>query len=230
MKYIFTLLSCALLVLCACDQIEEAKTESSFWGTGATGKTTWPTHFEPTKNYKIEGTITHGEIENFLNIKENKISYNSFNAKTHFLAIQGLVYDKKNKTEKQLFDYYHRMESADSGTAYLYIALAPEEFEVDFFSSKNWKLYIQSSSEFSGNQQHGTSEQRMRIPNLAKGTNSISFSASPRTDSQQIPYIRVLDTDNFEIRIYSNLVEHPNRAKPDGAGLPHSRASNSTTS
>ena len=214
MKYILTLLTCTMLGLCGCDQIEEANIESSFWGTGAVGRTTWPSSFEATQAYKIKSTLTHGELENFLNIKENKISYHAFNAKTHFLAIQGIVYDKEKKTEKQLFEYTHRMESADSGTAYLYIALAPEAFEVDFFASKYWKLYIQSSSEFSGNQQHGTSEQRMLIPNLSKGTNGIGFSASSRTDSQQIPYIRVLDTDTFEIRIYSDLVEHPDRTHP----------------
>jgi len=201
-----------MLGLCGCDQVEESQEELTSWGTGAAGRTIWNSNPKPTNDYEIESTITRGGIENFLNLKENKISYKSFNAKTHFLTIQGIVFDKKKKTEKQLFEYSHRKESSDSGTAYLYFALAPEGFEIDFFSSKHWKLYIESGSKFSGNQQSGTYEQRMLIPNLSEDSTGITFSASRGTDSEKMPYIRVLDTSNFEIRIYSDLVENQNRA------------------
>lgn len=208
MKYFFLIFICIGFVLTGCNKAEEPI--EAFWGdVWSDGIITWPYAYSPTLKYKLESTFENGGIQNFLNISSNKIIYDEFGAKKSFLAIQVFLRDKEKMRQKKLYYTTHRMPSAEHGTAYFYIALAPESFEKDFFQSKHWKLYIESGSDFSGNQQSGPRSIRKIIPNLSTNSPSIGLAAVPKVDKDNIPYIMTLDSNRFEIRVYSTLVENP---------------------
>ncbi len=203
----YLILATTLLLSFGCSENRKEKEDTtewpSFWRT-APGYDTWPYKFSSYQKYEFESTYSEASIKNFLNISDNKINFHSYDSSTHFLALQVMIYSKEKKEAIQVcsLDYIYPSESENS--AYLYIALAPADFEERLLGSKQWQLYIESRSDHSS----GPYQIRKVIPGYA-GDSRMMLSLQKKEDNQSTPYLSFADSSDFEIRIYSHLVENP---------------------
>ena len=209
MKLLTNLLLASIILLgIGCREDRQEKTETGEWPSGwipAPSYDTWPYEFSVYQKYKIESTYSEASLKNFLNISDAKINFASYDSSTHFLALQVMVYSKEKGESIQVcsLDYIYPSESENS--AYLYIAVAPANFDGRLLNSQRWHLYIESRSAHSS----GPYEIREIIPGYAYGDSGMTLSLQRKEDDQGTPYLSFADATDFEIRIYSHLVENP---------------------
>jgi hypothetical protein len=203
------LIAAILLFSSGCDENEnknEAAAEwPSFW-TSEPGHDTWPYQYSSYQKYEIASTYSEASLKSYLNVYDNRINFQAYDSSTHFLALQVMIYSKEEKQAMQVcssLSYIYPSE--DENSAYLYIALAPENFDEELLNSKRWKLYIESRSEHSS----GAYKIRKIIPGYAYGDSGMKLSLQNKNDNQGTPYLSFADSSDFEIRIYSHLVENP---------------------
>ncbi|CAA6691896.1 MULTISPECIES: hypothetical protein [unclassified Lentimonas] len=204
----FILIAAAAL-LSGCNESEKVtQTEwPSYWfWAPAPAHDTWPAKYAPYQKYKTENTWTEASVNRFLDISDIKIKFKPYDSSTHFLTVQVMIYDKKQDKEMKVCSLPHQNTPNAEDGIYLYIAIAPEEFGKNaLFDSPRWKLYIES-----GVPGTGPYEIRELIPNLSAGAekgSSITFHLQRKDNKEGTPYIAFADTSNYEIRIYSHLVE-----------------------
>ena len=104
------LIAAILLSGSGCDENEnknEAVAEwPSFW-TSEPGHDTWPYQYSSYRKYEIESTYSEASLKNYLNVYDNKISFQAYDSSTHFLALQVMIYSKKKKQAMQLCSLSH---------------------------------------------------------------------------------------------------------------------------
>jgi len=205
----FILIYCLLGIGCSPEKDETS--ELQIWEPNSLRE---PLSFgAPSKIIKaddVDSYLAAGSLESFYNIKQTKITYDDLSAEEgQFLAIQVVLYDKKKDAMNEFYDLWnHFPDVSAQGKLEVYIAMAPQAFEIDYFNSEYWKMYIESRTTFNSNQGFGHFEIRKLIPNLSKqAEGAIHFSSVNMTDASGYPYVRILDNDLFEIRVYAELVE-----------------------
>lgn len=198
-------------------EVAESKWPSSWFWAPSPAHDTWPAEYAPYQEYKIESTWTEASVKRFLDISDIKINFKPYDTSTHFLVIQVMIYDRKKDREMKVCSLSHQNTHKPEDGIYLYIAIAPDEFARGaLFNSTRWKLYVES-----GNPGSGPYETREMIPNLAANTekgSGITFHLQKKTNIEGTPYLSFADTDDFEIRIYSHLVQIPPKSEPDAVG------------
>ena len=209
MKLLTNLLLVSVILLgIGCREDRQEKAVIAEWPSGwipAPSYDTWPYEFSVYQKYKIECTYSEASLKNFLNISDAKINFASYDSSTHFLALQVMVHSKEKEESIKVcsLDFIYPSESENN--AYLYIAVTPANFDGRLLDSQRWHLYIESRSAHSS----GPYEIREIIPGYAYGDTGMTLSLQRKEDKQGTPYLSFADATDYEIRIYSHLVENP---------------------